>query len=447
MTEKSGTARQLALSALMQMEGQGYSNIVLGRLLDGAALSEEDKAFATRLFYGVLERRLTLDHIIGRLSAKPPEPVVRNILRLGLFQILHMQAVPDHTAVDESVKLCRIFQKSSAGGFVNAVLRRFVREGKSLGLERIANPIQRLSVAYSCDQDVAGALVERWGEAEATALLEWSLEAPPIYARVNTVKIDPPELMQRLKQEGAAARPVEALEGCLQMDGLGGLEKLPSFQEGLFHIQDLSSQLCAWTVAEGLKPGAVILDLCAAPGGKTFTLSQLAPESQIYAYDVYDFKVKLIQAGAARLGLRNIEAAVSSAEEHDDRVPKADRILCDLPCSGFGIMAKKPEIKYKKKNEYENLPSLQLKMLENAADYLKVGGVLVYSTCTLLDAENRGVIDTFIKRNKNFTPHPLPTFLKPCLEVGVDYAATILPRHFGSDGFFISAVTKECEQE
>ena len=436
--------RRMVLKAQMKVETGGYSNLVLGDALGGAQFNRRDGAFAAALFYGVIERRLTLDHIIkgrSRLPLGKLDKSVLGILRMGLYQLLYMGSVPDSAAVNESVLLCKAVGKTSASGFVNAVLRGFIRDGKPLNLPDENNLPLRLSVEYSCPLPLVRLFLKRFGEEAVKSLLEKSLGTPPLYARVNTAKTSLEALIARLAEEDVQAVPHEVIPDCISLYHTGDLEKLRAFEEGLFHIQDGSSQLCA--LALNVQPGMTVLDLCAAPGGKSFTVAeQLQGSGSVLSFDLYDFKTSLIQKGAERLGLTNIKAAVGDAAIYNPELPTADRVLCDVPCSGLGILRRKPEIKYKPLDSFGSLHDIQLAILQNGARYLKPGGVLIYSTCTLRREENEDIAQEFLRQNPTFAPMPLAERLKLCIS-GQPNMAVILPQQFDTDGFFIAAFTKK----
>ena len=343
------TARQAAVQALMRVNHEGgYSNLVLNETLKKAQLSQSDAAFASKLFYGALERRLTLDHIISSYSKKPMAkltPAVADILRMSLYQLLYLDSVPDSAAVNEAVKLTRQMKAASASGFVNAVLRSFIRDEKKIPTVR-GNRLKKLEVQYSCPQWIIKTLLDSYGEQQTVALLEHSLERPPLYARVNTTRTSAQHCIELLQQQGVQVQQESALSGCLRLNATASIERLQAFEQGLFYVQDKSSQMCAASLEA--QPGERILDCCAAPGSKTFTIAQeMQDEGQIISCDIFEEKVKKIQAGAARLGLSCVDARLQDASVYDPQLGEFDRVLCDAPCSGIGIIGRKPEIKYK----------------------------------------------------------------------------------------------------
>ncbi|MCH5192511.1 MAG: 16S rRNA (cytosine(967)-C(5))-methyltransferase RsmB [Oscillospiraceae bacterium] len=435
MTESS--SRFVVMKLLDKMDKQAYSNIALDSALKDSGLSERDKAFASRLFYGVLERKLTLEHIISEYSSKPLNKLdgsVANVLKMGVYQLLYMDSVPDSAAVNESVALTRQAGKTSASGFVNAVLRSFIRDGKQIRYPD--DSYDRMSIEYSCNKDIVKMLCEDYSRDEAEDLLKGSLMPHRPYIRVNTLKTDTDTLINRLNEQGVSAERCIEAEDCILAESLGSVEGSELFKAGMFHVQDLSSQLCCKALDP--KPGETVIDICAAPGGKTFTIAEMMGDSgRIIACDLHEKRVGLIKKGAERLGIGSIEAIKNDAKIWNDSLPKADRILCDVPCSGLGVIRSKPELKYTRPEDIKRLPEIQYEILCSAAGYLKEGGELVYSTCTLNRKENDGIVDRFLRENDGFE----------AAEVMSEYGnkghkITIFPGRFGCEGFFISKVRK-----
>ena len=433
------TARQIAVEALGKVNGsKGYSNIVIDKALEQSGLDLRDAAFATALFYGVLERMLTLDHCIAGFSKTPVEkltPQVREILRVSLYQILYMDSVPDSAAVNEAVNLTRVFRKESAGGFVNGVLRAFLRSGKRV--PRMAGSrADQLSVQYSCPAWLVQLWLDSYGEENTEGILKTSLGPPPVYIRANTLKTTADALSSRLEEEGAGVRRDEMEENCLRGSGTGDGTALPAFQEGLFHVQDKSSQLCV--KALDARPGMRVLDICAAPGGKSFTAAQwMHGEGELLAMDLYRARAALVAEGAQRLGIGCITAKEGDASRYNSKLGLFDRVLCDAPCSGLGIIRRKPEIKYKNPEELGEIPQLQYSILSNSANYVKEGGILLYSTCTLNPAENEEVVARFLAEHPGFAPCRLPQSLG-----SASHMVTLFPHQGDTDGFFISTMKR-----
>ena len=431
-------ARSTVIKLLLKMESDSaYSNILLDQAFGESGLSERDKSFAAALFYGVTERKMTLDHIISQycssgISSLKPE--VLAVLRCGIYQILYMDSVPDSAAVNESVKLCKKLGQFGAAGLVNGLLRNFIRKDKRVDYSGM-NPVERLAMEYSAPQWIARKFLEEYGEQNAKKALKASIGAPPVYARVNTVRVKDEELVTALKKEGVTAEQYPRLAGCIRIEKAGDIERLSAYKEGLFHIQDVSSQLCCHTLRPILNE--TVLDICAAPGGKSFTLAELMSNSgRVIAMDLYEQRVGLIEKGAARLGLKIVEGRINNATRFNEELPQADRVLCDVPCSGLGVIRRKPEIKYKDEKEFEDLPRLQKAILDISAGYVKVGGTLVYSTCTLSRAENDEVAQAFAESHPDFSPIVQPI---PYADAESSYKRTFFPEENGGDGFFTAS--------
>ena len=394
-------ARLTAAQALVRVEKGAYSNLSFTGLC--GSLDSREMAFASALFYTALERRLTIDHILKCYSAKPLDtllPEVMASLRLGICQLLYLESVDDYAAVSQSVELAKALGVPEASGFVNGVLRAFLRAGKKIPPVRGGRG-DRLSVTYSCPRWLVKRLLKAYGEEDTLHILEGSLGKPPFFLRVNTTQITPEQLAEQLAAEGVEAAVQPDAPGCLLAQS-SAVEALEAFQQGLFHVQDKASQLCALAVEA--KTGERVLDVCAAPGGKSFTIAEeMDNQGQVVALDLHPHRVGLIQEGAERLGLSIVEAKSGDASVFDPALGNFDRVLCDVPCSGFGIIRRKPEIKYKTPDSVENLPEIQHKILQTSANYVKPGGRLVYSTCTLLPEENGGVVSRFLEGSTGFT--------------------------------------------
>ena len=430
-------ARQTAVEALLQINDEGgYSNVVLHNLVTRNELSAQDTALCSVLVYGALERRLTLDHIIGAYSKTPVRkltPAVREILRISLYQLLYLEHIPDSAAVNEAVKLTRLMKVASASGFVNGVLRSFLRDEKKIPPVKQKGIAQQWQVDYSCPAVLIERLLKSCSKEQVQALLEHSLGRPTLFARVNTTKITVEDLLKRLAEEGVDAQESE-LEACISLSNTSSLEKLPSFQEGLFHIQDKSSQLCARLASA--QPGMRVLDVCSAPGSKSFTMAEyMKNEGEILSCDIYAEKVKKIREGADRLGLSIIKAIENDALEYREELGQFDRVLCDVPCSGLGIIGRKPEIKYKDPKELDGLPPIQMDILEASANYVKVGGILTYSTCTVLPEENINIVTDFLSLHKDFEAYEQK-------EHTSGWYSALFPNMKHSDGFFIATMRK-----
>lgn len=439
-------ARATALTALLKVEvDAGYSNLVLDKALAASKLSSRDKNLASALFYGVLERQMTLDAALAPLSKHPLaklDPAVRMACRMGAYQIYYMDRVPDSAAVNESVELVRAAGKAKAAGFVNGVLRNLLRQKDSRPFPPTGKTLlETRAIRYSCPAWI----IERWdsayGQLLTDRMLESLFERPPLYARVNTTRTTQKALLEALHAEGVEASTVPWLPNAVTLSHTGAVAERACFRDGLFHIQDLSSQLCCFLL--GAQPGELVYDVCAAPGGKTCTIAEIMQgKGRVRAFDLYKGKVRLIQKAAQRLGLSNIEAAQRDAAEGMP-LPPADRVLCDAPCSGLGILRRKPEIRYKTAESIDSLPDLQYRILCKSASLVRPGGVLVYSTCTLHPPENGAVAARFLRENA-FSPLPLalPKGVRRLIQEP-ENQLTLFPPAYDTDGFFISAFQKD----
>lgn len=429
-------ARKLVVKLLTRMDvNNSYSNLLLSDALDKSELSNQDKKFASALFYGVIERKYTLDQIIRKLSAIKSHklnPEVRNIIRIALYQLLYMDAVPDNAAVDESVKLVKQTRNPTCSGYVNAILREFIRSGKKLPVKNCRT--EQLAVDYSCPPWLVSKWFSEYKDNICYDMLRSSLGKAPISVRVNTVYAPFNDTLKMLDDEGIRYDIIKVLPDCLNLHMSGSVENTNAYRSGRLHVQDISSQFCA--AALEAKENDIVLDMCAAPGGKTFTIAEhMKDKGTIYAFDLHENRVKLIKDGAKRLGLKCIKARTNDGKEYSTDMPKADRVLCDVPCSGLGVIRRKPEIKYKDPADFERLPEIQYKILDNSASYVKRNGILVYSTCTLSRAENDEVVDKFLQFHPEYVSCKLGEFF------GYDKnktRVTITPGVFNSDGFFIA---------
>lgn len=433
------SARRLAYQLLLRCEQDSvYSNLILDTAIRRHALSDADRALLTTLVYGTLEKKLTLDYLIGALSDRSleeldTEPLV--LLRMGLYQLRYLDRIPDHAAVSETVELASRRYR----GFVNALLRAYTRQGADIALpDRQAQPLAYLSVCYSYPEPLCRRFADAFGLDKTERMLRALDCPPPLTLRVNMTKTTPTALSKRLTAAGLDVSPALHAPHALRVSG-GNPKTFPGFDEGEFFVQDEASQLCVEAV--GAKSGMAVLDMCACPGSKSFGMAiDMNNEGLLRAFDLHENKLSLIRTGAARLGLTNIQTAARDGRDHDPSMESiADRVLCDVPCSGFGVLAKKPEIRYKDLADCAPLPDIQLAILENASRYVKSGGVLVYSTCTLLPEENEDNVARFLSRHPDF---------KPCDFTVGDLTSsrgmlTLTPDEHGTDGFFMAKFTKE----
>ena len=434
-------ARETALNALMACRKSGaWSNGVLKEYIQRDRLDSRDAALATRLCYGVLQNRQKLDFYLQQLltgKLKDLHPVVRDILHLGLYQIYELDKIPDSAAVNESVTLAKKYNKNPrAASLVNGVLRNAVRTQGQL-----KEPTSYAD-KYSHPDPLISLLKANLPKGKLEPMLIADNASPETVVQVNTLRITTAKLVERLEQEGVCAKPHGWMQDCLVLSGTGNLEKLPSFREGLCYVQDPAAKLsvlCAKLPKEDIR----VLDCCSAPGGKSFAASiAMEGRGQITSCDVHAHKTGLIENGAARLGLSNITARQQDATV---RVPEwveaMDVVIADVPCSGLGIIRKKPDIRYKDLAELKELPALQLAILENQSAYVKKGGVLLYSTCTVLKAENEDVVTAFLEKHEDYSIEPLDLpEVFPRNETGM---LTLIPGEYDTDGFFICRLRRK----
>ena len=437
-------AREISYKVLLDIEkNKNYSNMAINKHFKDIKLSNQDRGLATEIIYGVVENKYYLDYIIDKLSkikTNKMEIYVKTLLRMGVYQILFLNSISDYAAVNETVNLAKK-KNSKLSGFINGILRNVIRQKDTIGQINIKDDIEYLSVKYSYNKWIIRNWMIHFGKEFTIDLLEANGEKPSIYLRVNTLKITRDELIDKLEQQGIKAYKVSQIEEAIKVENLKNIENNSLYKEGLFTIQDISSMLVGKVMNP--KENSLVLDICSAPGGKTTHIATLMKnKGKVISRDVYDHKLKLIKATCKRLGLENVEVEDFDGLKLDrDSISKFDYVLADVPCSGLGIIKRKPEIKYKEKEDFRELPSIQKKILENASKYLKVGGTLIYSTCTVQDAENMDVINEFLQKNKNFE-------LTPIEDINIDLDnqekgyMKIYPNVHGMDGFFISKLTR-----
>ena len=438
--------RILACEVLYRvLHEDAYSAIALNQCVRENELNPQDTAFLSALVYGVLERKITLEYIIRQYSTiriKKIEKKTLIILCIGMYQLVYMDKVPDSAAVNESVKLCKAMKLYHSTSFVNAVLRNFIRADKVYHFPDEKDQVKYLSVKYSCPESIVDLWIKQYGIEICEHILGAIIGRPPVTVRVNTLKTTPARLADSLEKQGVFAEPVPFLKNALNLTRTGSLEKLREFRDGLFYVEDAASQLCAEIL--GAEAGEVICDVCSAPGGKAFySAIRMENRGEVYSYDVHRHKLALIREGAERLVVGIIRTAVRDASDGSIPLPKCDRVLCDVPCSGLGILRRKPEIRYKSDTNIDFLPKLQYSILCTSAEKVPNGCILVYSTCTLNDAENIGVVSRFLEEHPDFVPDPI------IMPDGIDriidepaHCLTLLPGYYNTDGFFIARMRK-----
>lgn len=432
------TPRQAALLSVNSCIKNGrYSNIELSSVIKKYKFEGLDKSFFTALFYGTIEKMITIDYCIEKISKRKTQELDNMVLclvRTGLYQILFMDRVPDSAACNESVELAKRYCPKSSVGFVNAVLRTASRSK-----EKLFDMMKREKGLYS-DSLLSGVpleILESWendyGKDKAKSLAKhFGAYSQSMTLRVNELKITRDRMLASL---GNIASPSELCSGGIKLSGSFPVEELYGFREGLFFLQDEASQLATSLINRDSVPeGGLVLDLCACPGGKSFSAAiNLEGKCRIISRDLHENKLSLVMSGAERLGISHC----MEISAHDARVPdeslfgKADAVICDVPCSGLGVIAKKPDIKFKPLSETARLPEIQYAILDTAKNYVSKNGFIVYSTCTLKVAENEDVINRFLEENEGF-----------CLD-GEFGMKTLFPDESGTDGFFIAKIVRK----
>ncbi|MBQ7699718.1 MAG: 16S rRNA (cytosine(967)-C(5))-methyltransferase RsmB [Clostridia bacterium] len=424
------TARELAVLSLCRLERQGkYGSLEADAAIKKFGLKGAEKALYTKLFYGVLERRITLDHTVSFYSDKPLADMtyeMKNILRISVYQLLYLDRVPDYSVVNEAAELAKKYERTSAAGFVNAVLRRVAAEGMP-EIKR-KNNAPYLSVKYSVSEQICDILINELGFEEAEKMLSSLFKNRYITLRVNTLKTTVSELKKLLEENGITSEPITQSDFGLKLTCFADTEKLFEITGDLAYVEDGASQ--AAVALLDAEPKMTVADVCAAPGGKTISAAiQMKNNGEIYAFDIHKNKLKLIDNTASKLGINIIKTA-----EHDGREPlpeltgKCDRVICDVPCSGLGVLGQKPDMRYKEITDTKRLISTQRAILESASTYLKKDGIMVYSTCTVISDENGKNVSDFIKNNADFE---------------LLFEKTFYPHTDGVEGFYTAKIRRK----
>lgn len=438
-------AREAALLTLNTCQRQGgWSDGALKKQLAAGGLEGREAALATQLCFGVVQNEMLLDFYISKFSNIPlrrMESKVVQALRLGLYQMLFLSKIPQSAAVNCSVELTRTHCKNPrAPGMVNAILRSLQRNLNQLPTIPQNDLAEYFSILYSHPVWLVEALLPLLGSEGTAEFLQANNSQPPMTAMVNTTKATAQEATDLLAEQGVEVTPHPWLENCLILNKTGNLERLDAYGQGLFYVQDPASRLMA--LASGAAPGMRVLDMCAAPGGKSFAAAiQMDNQGEVISCDLHPHKKKLIQAGADRLGLSIIKPMTADGKvRREEWVSAFDLVLVDAPCSGLGVIRKKPVIRYKDPKPQEDLPQVQQAILENAAGYVKAGGVLMYSTCTILPRENGEVVSAFLEKHPEFVRE---AFELPGAAGRVEAGEiTLWPQVHQTDGFFICKLRK-----
>jgi 16S rRNA (cytosine967-C5)-methyltransferase len=442
---KTKNVREVALDVLLAVEKhQSYSNILLNHVIKEHQLPPKDTALLTELTYGTIQRQYTLDYFLAPFLKKPKklQSWVRQLLRLSLYQMVFLDKIPDRAVIHEAVEIAKRKGHRGIAGLVNGVLRSVQREGVP-SLDQISDPIERISIETSHPIWLVKRWVEQFGLERTKQMCEENLIAPVQTVRTNTVQLSREQLLDQLTNDGWNVKPSPIVpEGIRSLRG--NLAHSQAFNEGLLTVQDESSMLVAHALK--LTPGMKVLDCCAAPGGKTTHIAEMMDnEGEVWALDLHEHKVKLIEEQRNRLKLTIIHTKCIDSRKAGDYFANEtfDRVLVDAPCSGLGVLRRKPDIKYSKNEEdVQALKSVQQSILHAVAPLVKQGGILVYSTCTVDRDENDRVIEQFLQQHPEFMPEPL-SLPEPVQPLVNGHQVQVFPQDFGSDGFYIACLRKK----
>ena len=448
--ESKKTVRELATQILRKVEAQkAYADLLLDQALKMQSLSDLDRALLTELVYGTLRWRGKIDARLNLYLHRPladTDPLIRNLLRVAVYQLVFLDKIPDHAAVNEAVKSAKSRGGAKAAGFTNAVLRNFIRrETRGKRFDDEDNSVAALAVAYSHPEWLVKKWLHEFSLEEAKSLMQANNQKAPLVLRVNSLKISRAELLQRLVSTGINAMATERSPQGIRLESSGAVENLPGFAGGLFQVQSEASQLVSYLLSP--LSGERILDACAAPGGKSTHIAELMKdEGELVAIDSSARGVEKITENAGRLGLKSLHVMRAEASEKLSglELPSFDRILVDAPCSGLGTLRGHPEIKWhRKESDLQRLARLQAKILHRVAAYLKPGGVLVYATCTLAREENERVVDDFLTRQKSFELEHAARYLpKEAQQMVRGEFFFALPHRDDTDGFFAARMKR-----
>ena len=436
------TGREAALQVLSACRRlDAWSDGSLKAAVKG--LDRREAAFAARLTYSVLQNRALLDFYLGQYctqSFDKLEPFIRDVLRIGAVQILMMDRVPDSAAVSEAVEMVKRHKRQRAAGFVNAVLRKVSQNKDNLPAIPSKDEKEYLSLKYSHPKWLVERLVEILGREQAEEFLRLDNEAVPMTIQRNPLLCEADALIDDLTAAGATVTPHAWLADCWEVTGAGDIEQLKAFQNGWFQVQDAAAKAAA--LAGGARPGDKVLDVCAAPGGKSFACAMaMHNEGEITSCDIHSHKLELIERSAQRLGITCVKTMLADGRENrEDWNGQFDLVVCDVPCSGLGIIRKKPDIRYKDPKALAGLPKVQRAILENASRYVKNGGTILYATCTILPEENDAVVEDFLAAHDEF--HKMPFRLAEGQEE-TDGSLTLWPQRHGTDGFYLCKMEKK----
>ncbi|WP_340085227.1 16S rRNA (cytosine(967)-C(5))-methyltransferase RsmB [Siminovitchia sp. FSL H7-0308] len=445
MKKPPKNVREVALDILEAVEKQrSYSNLLLNSFIKKYQLKGPDTALLTEMVYGTIQRKMTLDYYLEPFIKKKLENWVRNLLRLSVYQMVYLDKIPDRAVIHEAVEIAKKRGHRGIAGLVNGVLRSIQRNGIP-SLDSISDPAQRLAIATSHPQWLVERWITQYGLEKTQDMCEKNLQAPVQTARVNVLKTSREHLLELLEEEGLIAEPSPIIPISVRAVK-GNLAHSKYYEKGYFTIQDESSMLAAYAL--NLSPRQKVLDACAAPGGKAAHIAEMLENTgEVIALDLHAHKAKLITEQANRLSLQNITVQILDSRKVNEIFPEKsfDRVLVDAPCSGLGVLRRKPDIKYAKTAaDIYSLKTVQADILNATAKLVKIGGVLVYSTCTVDQEENVKVAENFLIDHPDFEPYPLQ-LPEAISALANGYYVQIMPQDFDSDGFFISSFRKKEE--
>ncbi|WP_064093756.1 16S rRNA (cytosine(967)-C(5))-methyltransferase RsmB [Rossellomorea aquimaris] len=444
MSKRNKSVREAALEVIEAVEkNQSYSNLLLNHVIEKNELPKKDIGLLTELTYGTIQRKLTLDFYLAPFIKGKLDDWVRHLLRLSLYQLVYLDRIPDRAVFYEAVEIAKKRGHKGISGLVNGVLRSVQRKGLP-SLESIQDPVERVSIETSHPYWLVKRWVDQFGLEKTREMCETNLIAPKQTARVNRTKVSREELVQSLLEDGTEVKESPIVPEAIQ-SLRGNLAKTKAYESGQLSIQDESSMLVSYALQ--LNHDMKVLDACAAPGGKTTHIGEkLSGTGEVHALDLHKHKVKLIDENAKRLDLSNIQTYALDSRKAGELFEKEsfDRILVDAPCSGLGVLRRKPDIKYsKRESDLNSLQKIQLEILSAVAPLLKKDGLLVYSTCTVDQNENEGTVSAFISDHPEFETCPLeglPESITPFINQN---SLQIFPQDFGGDGFYIACFKKK----
>ena len=439
-------ARRAALGALYDVLYKGaYAQLALGRALESVRLSPDDRRLATNLFYTAVEQRLQLEYYLSRFISETPDNVVMALLLLSAAQLLYMDKIPDFAVVNEAAKLTRSFGFEGQTGFVNGVLRAFARArdaGELTPPDEAEQPVAHLSIAYSVPEALIERLIAAHGLEFARAMLAYAPDVHSETIRPNFMRYTPESFEESLKRRGWDYEKTP-VTGAFSVRGQGNLALDPAFAAGEFSVQSAPSLLAAQAVM--VKPGMNVLDACAAPGGKAAAMAEyMGGTGRVYAWDVHAHRVDILNAVARRLRLDNLRGALRDATAlREGLLNEMDAVLLDAPCSGLGMLGNKPDAKFRYEDaRVDELVELQKRLLDTVCQYVRPGGALVYSTCTVLPEENEAQVRAFLASHPEFhlAPFPVPEAYASGLK---DHMLALYPHLNGCEGFFIARMERD----